>query len=93
MECNNRKCGKTCNNTAETVAAINVAASMMTKGKSVEEIEMLAIRFRLLSDTLASIAIIEKKQHQICAEKAAKSAKNKSTPAKPATVAKPDNPA
>ncbi|MCL1902933.1 MAG: hypothetical protein FWF94_00760 [Oscillospiraceae bacterium] len=50
---------------AELAAAINAAASIMAKGKSVEEIEMLAVLFDLLSDTLFAIAVIEKKKARL----------------------------
>jgi hypothetical protein len=53
---------------AELAAIINTAASLLAKGKTREEIEMLAIAFDLLSDTLFAIALIEKKQRQICEE-------------------------
>ncbi|MCL2071673.1 MAG: hypothetical protein FWH07_05500 [Oscillospiraceae bacterium] len=57
---------KYCNSdSAELAAAINAMASMMAKGKSVEEIEMAAILFDMLSDTLFAIALLEKKQHKL----------------------------
>jgi hypothetical protein len=50
-----------CNNSsAELAAAINTAASLMAKGKSVDEIEIMAIMFDMLSDTLFSIARIQR---------------------------------
>jgi hypothetical protein len=52
-------------NSAELAAAINVAASILAKDKKVEEIEMLAVLFDLLSDTLFAIALIEKKQARL----------------------------
>jgi len=62
-----------CNSdSAELAAAINAMASIMAKDKSIEEIEMLAIAFDLLSDTLFAIALIQKKQdrlHEKCCEK------------------------
>jgi hypothetical protein len=56
-------------NAPELAAAINTAASLMAKGKSIEEIEMLAILFNTLSDTLFAIALIEKKQRRLCEER------------------------
>ena len=50
---------------AELAAAINAMASIMSKDKSVEEIEMMAIMFDLLSDTLFAIAVIKKKQDRL----------------------------
>ena len=56
-----------CNHKAsELAAAINFAASVMSKGKSHEEVEIMAIAFDMLSDTLFSIARIARHQERIC---------------------------
>jgi hypothetical protein len=55
---------KSCN-AADLAAIINNIASIMARDKTVEEIEMLAVLFDLLSDTLFAIAIIEKKQSHL----------------------------
>ncbi|MCL1831360.1 MAG: hypothetical protein FWG45_00440 [Oscillospiraceae bacterium] len=52
-------------NAAELAAIVNNIASLMAKDKRVEEIEMLAVLFDLLSDTLFAIAVIEKKQQRV----------------------------
>ncbi|MCL1867186.1 MAG: hypothetical protein FWF82_07240 [Oscillospiraceae bacterium] len=52
-------------NPAELAALINTAASAMCRNKCADEIEMMAILFDLLSDTLFAIAVIEKKQEKL----------------------------
>lgn len=56
---------KNSDNTAELAATVNTLASLMAKGKSIEEIEMTAILFDMISDTLFAIALIEKKREQL----------------------------
>lgn len=58
------ECGKF-NDAAELAAAVNAVASMAAKGKSVEEIELMAVLFDLLSDTLSAIAEIEDKRGKL----------------------------
>jgi len=53
-------------NPAELAAMINTFASVMAKDKKHEEVEMLAVLFDLLSDTLFAIAVIERKQERLC---------------------------
>ena len=55
-----------CNcDSAELAAAVNAAASIWARGRSIEEIEMLAILFDMLSDTLFAIALLQKKQEHL----------------------------
>ncbi|MCL1788802.1 MAG: hypothetical protein FWG33_00405 [Oscillospiraceae bacterium] len=65
---------------AELAAAVNAAASIMAKGKSVEEIEMLAVLFDLLSDTLFAIAVIQKKQNRLREEREKRCSKRDELP-------------
>ncbi|MCL2633904.1 MAG: hypothetical protein FWD34_05245 [Oscillospiraceae bacterium] len=50
---------------AELAAAINAVASMMAKDKCIEEIEIMALAFDMLSDTLFAIALMQKKQERL----------------------------
>ena len=50
---------------AEIAAMVNAAASMLAKGKSLEEIELMAIVSDMFSDTLFAIARIEKKREHL----------------------------
>jgi uncharacterized protein (DUF934 family) len=52
-------------NSAKLAAAINAAASIIAKDKSVDEIELIAIIFDMFSDTLFSIARIQKHQERL----------------------------
>jgi hypothetical protein len=53
-------------NPAELAALFNAFASIMADGKSHEEIEIMAFAFDMLSDTLFSIARIQKHKERLC---------------------------
>ena len=55
-----------CPDSAELAALINSAASILAKDRCTEEIEFMAIALDMLSDTLFSIAHMQKKQEHIC---------------------------
>ncbi|MCL2036568.1 MAG: hypothetical protein FWG83_04175 [Oscillospiraceae bacterium] len=59
-------------NAPELAATINTLASLLAKGKTVEEIELLALQFEILTHTLFKIAHIQRKQEhleRLCREK------------------------
>jgi len=52
-------------NAAKLAAIVNSAASMWAKDKNIDEIEIMAFLFDMLSDTLWAIARIEKHQERL----------------------------
>lgn len=51
---------------ADLAAAINVAVSAMAKGKNVDELEIMAHLFCMVSDTFRAIAKTKRHQERLC---------------------------
>jgi hypothetical protein len=50
---------------AEIAAAVNMAASALAKGKTLEELELLATFAHMFSETLHAIARVERRREQL----------------------------
>ena len=88
---------KKCINPGELTASITASANLIAKGLSEEELNLLAVIFTQLSDTLTTIATVRALNKEIC-ENNQNNAPNKdnteetSSAAEPSKAAQSDNP-